>query len=332
MVASIAATARRVRPASRTSASASQSGTGARRRSLRHGPHAGEPAEPLHGSGQRDLFRRVGGPDPLERLGVGLAVGAHAVDPHLVHGHRRRRARRCRRRGRRRRARRAPGTRCARRAAARRRRARCSSSRRRPSSSAAATGPARRRSSSAGSVERDRGHVSRAGRGRRRRPRRRARARDPSSSAAATEHQRQVAEVGAAAGPARCSGRRPTTAASGSPWRSTTTSVPCAASATSRATPRRLASVTLTRSVSATTTTVQKSAQTSGETLTCRAGCRILPPARRPLRVCPFLLLHGNKSGHRLFNSRVCPAVPSLSSSFGPRAPQPDHSSLFPSL
>ena len=70
------------------SASASQSGTGARSRSLGTGRTPVRRARRCTDRASVDLLRRVGGPDPLERLGVGLAVGAHAVDPDLVDGHR----------------------------------------------------------------------------------------------------------------------------------------------------------------------------------------------------------------------------------------------------
>ena len=163
----------------------------------RHGPHPGEAGESLHRPGERDLLRRVGRPDPFERLGVGLAVGAHAVDPHLVHGHRVAAldavddAGVAVERGR------APGTRCARSSSGAPASGSCSSSRSRPSSSAAVTGPARRRSSSAGSVSATAPRLSAppgAAEGVDHVVERVAR---PVVVGAAPEHQRQVAQVGA---------------------------------------------------------------------------------------------------------------------------------------
>ena len=90
VAASIAATARRSRPARVDQRVGQPVGDRGAEALLRDRAGPGQPAQPADGPSQRDLLRRVGGPDPLERLGVGLAVGAGALDPHLVHRHRRR--------------------------------------------------------------------------------------------------------------------------------------------------------------------------------------------------------------------------------------------------
>ena len=83
----MAATARRSRPARSTSASASQSGTGARDGGRRDRPDSGERPRRRTDRGQGDRSGGSARLDALERLGVGLAVAAHAVDPHRADGH-----------------------------------------------------------------------------------------------------------------------------------------------------------------------------------------------------------------------------------------------------
>ena len=74
VVASIAATSRRVRPRASIRASASQSGTGLDEAVARDRDGAGDAAEPLEDAGELDRVGRVGRPHALQRLGVGRAV------------------------------------------------------------------------------------------------------------------------------------------------------------------------------------------------------------------------------------------------------------------
>ena len=251
-------------PPASTSASASQSGTGARRRSR------GTGTVPV----MRPSRRRIRASVHLRRTGRRPACGRAP---------RRRPRRRC---GRRRpRASRtvttSPSARRTRRGPAaverdehpvpgalveQRRRPRRAPPRGRAGARAprgATTGPARRRSSSAESVSTTRPRQPRRAR-RTRRPRRRARLRRPSSSAERPIDQRQVAQVAAQLRRARRS--RSTTDHGGhrrARGACTTTSAPWAASATSRATPRRarLGDADVRSRSLPSTRTVQESAQ-----------------------------------------------------------------------
>ena len=282
-------------------------GSPARRRASRGPARAGGPCGT--GPGPGDAARAAGGSGPArparsgsaarirsQRLGVGLAVGAGAVDPHLPHRHRTSpvdvrdtiRAGAAERveqpvagAPRRRRGAPASGVGVERgRAAARAR-------------SAATTGPTRRRSSSAGSVSTTTRHRSGLARarpnasttsssrcaGRRRRPTR------PITSARSRRSSRRRVELG------RAGRRRPPPRPGGRGARPPPR-VPWAASATSRATPRALAAVTLRSLGLVHPRTVQESAQIRRGTLTS-GGALSYPAASTagPVGVCSLAAL-----------------------------------------
>ena len=266
----------------------------------RHGAGPGQAPEPLHDPRQRNLLRRVGGPDAVERLRVGLAVGAARPSTHTA----------CTVTS-------SPGVpaavlqtiRAAPSSASNSRNpVRSSTSgapasgsdrsaRNRPSTSAAATGPGAAQVVERGVGERDRGHGQAP-------PGAPEGVDDVVERMAATvvagrsaDDQRQVAQVVAEAQElvetldVDHRGDRPPVA-----FDHDLATVGGVGDETGDAPPAGLGDAQA-LGVGHPITVADHCTEFCTdpcETLTSARGCRILPPARRPLRVCSLVLLHGN--------------------------------------